>query len=204
MPPYHTINGLGRGQTSTWHLGTIVYIESISRTLVNSVFCMASFNVYIFSSCISWLTADGVNNTIVFFVSPYFLPADSAGWGIHLRVQPLLHLPPRPGSRVLWPGCQAPAHFQGQPHTPQALFIELTFLPVFDFISTHSQHPKLYQPGQLSLFFNYKEFAVSAVQGFLTSMLLFLLPMGKYSLLDYYVNMLAFCTLNLIRGQPSE
>ena len=60
-------------------------------------------------------------------------------------------------------------------------FIKLTFLPVFDFISTHSQHPKLYQPGQLSLFFNYKEFAVSAVQGFLTSMLLFLLPMGKYS-----------------------
>jgi len=42
------------------------------------------------------------------------------------------------------------------------------------------KHPKLYQPGQLSLFFNYKEFAVSAVQGFLTSMLLFLLPMGAY------------------------
>ena len=54
---------------------------------------------------------------------------------------------------------------------PPALFINL--------ISPHSQHPKLYQPGQLSLFFNYKEFAVSAVQGFITSMLLFLLPMGE-------------------------
>jgi len=42
------------------------------------------------------------------------------------------------------------------------------------------KHPMLYLPGQLSLFFNYKEFAVSAVQGFLTSMLLFLLPMGAY------------------------
>ena len=52
----------------------------------------------------------------------------------------------------------------------------------------HSQHPKLYQPGQLSLFFNYKEFAVSAVQGFVTSMLLFLLPMGKFSL-DYFVDL---------------
>ena len=59
---------------------------------------------------------------------------------------------------------------------------------LFHFISMHSQHPKLYQPGQLSLFFNYKEFAVSAVQGFVTSMLLFLLPMGKFSL-DYFVNL---------------
>ena len=71
--------------------------------------------------------------------------------------------------------------------TTSCTFDQLDKLACFtSFLCT--QHPKLYQPGQLSLFFNYKEFAVSAVQGFVTSMLLFLLPMGKFSL-DYFVNL---------------
>jgi len=42
------------------------------------------------------------------------------------------------------------------------------------------KHPALYEPGQRSMFFNYREFAVAAVHGFLTSMILFLVPIGAY------------------------
>lgn len=43
------------------------------------------------------------------------------------------------------------------------------------------QHPKLYEPGQKSLFFNYHEFTLSAVQGFVASMVLFMIPIGEWS-----------------------
>lgn len=108
---------------------------------------MASFVCTLFfqdilTSCITWLTADGVNN-LLFFLSPYFLPADSPGRGIHLSVQSLLHLPPRPRPRLLRPGRQAPAHFQGLPHVVPlpAHLINSTNLPVslhFYALSTRS------------------------------------------------------------------
>ena len=46
-----------------------------------------------------YLTAESVNTSLFFFA--HFLPADGAGRGVHLSVQSLLHLPPRPGSRLL-------------------------------------------------------------------------------------------------------
>jgi len=42
------------------------------------------------------------------------------------------------------------------------------------------KYPKLYTPGHLSKMFNYKEFTKSAMQGFLTSMMLFMVPYGAY------------------------
>jgi len=42
------------------------------------------------------------------------------------------------------------------------------------------KYPNLYQPGRKSLFFNYGQFTLSALQGFLTSMVLFMIPMGAY------------------------
>ena len=46
------------------------------------------------------------------------------------------------------------------------------------------QYPNLYQPGRKSLFFNYGQFTISALQGFLTSMVLFMIPMGKFLLFN--------------------
>ena len=43
----------------------------------------------------------------------------------------------------------------------------------------HLQYPNLYHPGHKSLFFNYRQFTISALQGFVTSMVLFMIPMGK-------------------------
>ena len=42
------------------------------------------------------------------------------------------------------------------------------------------QFPRLYTPGMQSSFFNFKLFSVSAVHGFCTSMVLFMLPLGKF------------------------
>jgi len=43
-----------------------------------------------------------------------------------------------------------------------------------------TKFPNLYQPGHKSLFFNYGQFTISALQGFFTSMVLFMIPMGAY------------------------
>jgi hypothetical protein len=40
--------------------------------------------------------------------------------------------------------------------------------------------PRLYTPGMLSSFFNFKLFFVSALHGFFSSMILFMLPLGAY------------------------
>jgi len=42
------------------------------------------------------------------------------------------------------------------------------------------KYPNLYHPGHKSLFFNYRQFSISALQGFVTSMVLFMIPMGAY------------------------
>merc|ERR1719318_496686 len=42
------------------------------------------------------------------------------------------------------------------------------------------KYPNLYHPGHKSLFFNYRQFTISALQGFVTSMVLFMIPMGAY------------------------
>jgi len=41
------------------------------------------------------------------------------------------------------------------------------------------RYPKLYTPGHLNLLFNKKEFLKSAVHGFATSCVIFLIPYGK-------------------------
>jgi phospholipid-translocating ATPase len=45
---------------------------------------------------------------------------------------------------------------------------------------TSLKYPKLYTPGLVSRLFNYREFSKSAVQGFVTSMILFMIPIGAY------------------------
>jgi phospholipid-translocating ATPase len=49
-------------------------------------------------------------------------------------------------------------------------------------LNTHFcvKFPKLYTPGLTSQFFNYHQFTMSALNGFVTSMVLFMLPMGAY------------------------
>jgi len=42
------------------------------------------------------------------------------------------------------------------------------------------KYPRLYFPGSVSLSFNFKLFAVSAFQGFITSFILFMIPLGAY------------------------
>jgi len=39
--------------------------------------------------------------------------------------------------------------------------------------------PNLYFPGLQSLLFNYGQFTISALHGFVTSMVLFMIPMGE-------------------------
>ena len=68
-----------------------------------------------FSSCFTLLNSRKCKYLLVYFFA-HFLPADGAGRGVHLSVQSLLHLPPRPGSRLLWPGCQTTTYFQGLRH----------------------------------------------------------------------------------------
>ena len=164
-----------------------------SRTLVRYVFCMASFVCTLFfqdilTSCITWLTADGVNNLLFFSFSIVF--ACRQPWTRHSSQCTIFATPPSPSSPLASSTrTSSPSSLSRSTTrcTTSCTFDQLDKLACFtSFLCT--QHPKLYQPGQLSLFFNYKEFAVSAVQGFVTSMLLFLLPMGKFSL-DYFVNL---------------
>ena len=60
------------------------------------------------------------------------------------------------------------------------VFISVTFFCSFCSAWIIFQYPNLYQPGRKSLFFNYGQFTLSALQGFLTSMVLFMIPMGKF------------------------
>lgn len=48
-------------------------------------------------------------------------------------------------------------------------------------------YPQLYRPGHYNLFFNKKEFLLSALQGCYVSLVLFFIPFG--SLYDFYVRM---------------
>lgn len=41
------------------------------------------------------------------------------------------------------------------------------------------QYPQLYTPGQKNLFFNKKQFLLSALHGFFASAVLFFIPFGK-------------------------
>lgn len=43
------------------------------------------------------------------------------------------------------------------------------------------RYPKLYAPGHLNLLFNKKEFLKSALHGFVTSCVLFIVPYGTYN-----------------------
>lgn len=43
------------------------------------------------------------------------------------------------------------------------------------------RYPKLYKPGHLNLLFNKKEFLKSALHGFVTSCVLFIVPYGTYN-----------------------
>lgn len=43
------------------------------------------------------------------------------------------------------------------------------------------EHPKLYEPGQLNLLFNKREFFICIAQGIYTSVLMFFVPYGAFA-----------------------
>ena len=166
----------------SFHFISLHLCVSWSRTCQSTCFAWSLYvHVWVYDRCISRLTADIINNLIVFLLHICF--ACRQRWTRHSSRCTTSATPPSPS----WPSASLTRTSSPssplRSATPPALFFINTWQKfVWLYFYALSQHPKLYQPGQLSLFFNYKEFAVSAVQGFLTSMLLFLLPMGEYTL----------------------
>lgn len=58
-------------------------------------------------------------------------------------------------------------------------------------------YPKLYTPGHQDLLFNKKEFLKSAMHGFFTSCILFLVPYGKKKILNVLTELFNFSWLNI-------
>ena len=56
----------------------------------------------------------------------------------------------------------------------------------------------MYTPGHKSMFFNYGQFSISAVQGFVTSMVLFMIPMGEKTEEKYFYCFYCYAYCNQI------
>ena len=53
------------------------------------------------------------------------------------------------------------------------------------------------------MFFNYGQFSISAVQGFVTSMVLFMIPMGEKQIMIFYVLIYAHIVTDCIAQGPT-